>query len=147
MRLCGQADAQALAAKETERVEAAAQLERRMSAMEAVLAARRNPVAEAKPEAARGPGADLRFQASGCTLRILPMFMCSLGYSGHWAASRSGLEGSPGATWQSQAVLCRIPHTEDVPSCQWMTLAFGKQPSKIAWETARSHDPHSKPCA
>ena len=35
-----------------------------MSAMEAVLAARRNPVAEAKPEAARGPGADLRFQAS-----------------------------------------------------------------------------------
>ncbi len=51
-------------AKETERAEAAAQLERRMSAMEAVLAARRTPVAEAKPEAARGPGADLRFQVS-----------------------------------------------------------------------------------
>lgn len=33
-----------------------------MAAMEAVLAARRSPVAEAKPEAARGPGADLRFQ-------------------------------------------------------------------------------------
>ena len=51
-------------AKETERAEAAAQLERRMAAMEAVLAARRTPVAEAKPEAARGPGADLRFQVS-----------------------------------------------------------------------------------
>ena len=36
-----------------------------MAAMEAVLAARRSPVAEAKPEAARGPGADLRFQACG----------------------------------------------------------------------------------
>jgi len=62
---CGstvQADATALAAKETQRAEAAAQLERRMAAMEAVLAARRSPVAEAKPEAARGPGADLRFQ-------------------------------------------------------------------------------------
>ena len=35
-----------------------------MAAMEAVLAARRSPVAEAKPEAARGPGADLRFQVS-----------------------------------------------------------------------------------
>ena len=57
-----QADAAALAGKETERAEAAAQLERRMAAMEAVLAARRSPVAEAKPEAARGPGADLRFQ-------------------------------------------------------------------------------------
>ena len=57
-----QADAQALAAKETERAEAAAQLERRMAAMEAVLVARRTPMAEVKPEAARGPGADLRFQ-------------------------------------------------------------------------------------
>ena len=59
-----QAEPTALAAKETERAEAAAQLERRMAAMEAVLAARRTPVAEAKPEAARGPGADLRFQVS-----------------------------------------------------------------------------------
>ncbi|CAL5221418.1 g3605 [Coccomyxa viridis] len=61
------ADTTALVAKETERAEAAAQLERRMAAMEAVLAARRTPVAEAKPEAARGPGADLRFQAGGAT--------------------------------------------------------------------------------
>ena len=37
-----------------------------MAAMEAVLAARRAPVAEAKPEAARGPGADLRFQVNAC---------------------------------------------------------------------------------
>jgi hypothetical protein len=59
--ICAQDAKEALAAKETERAEAAAQLERRMSAMEAVLAARRTPVAEAKPEAARGPGADLRF--------------------------------------------------------------------------------------
>ena len=59
-----QADPTALAAKETERAEAAAQLERRMAAMEAVLAARRTHVAEAKPEAARGPGADLRFQVN-----------------------------------------------------------------------------------
>ena len=34
-----------------------------MSAMEAVLAARRSPPAQApEPQAARGPGADLRFQ-------------------------------------------------------------------------------------
>lgn len=59
---------EALAAKETERAEAAAQLERRMAAMEAVLAARRTPVAEAKPEAARGPGADLRFQVQHADL-------------------------------------------------------------------------------
>ena len=32
-----------------------------MAAMEAALAARRQPIGEAKPEAARGPGADLRF--------------------------------------------------------------------------------------
>ena len=64
LRHAVQADPSALAAKETERAEAAAQLERRMAAMEAVLAARRAPVAEAKPEAARGPGADLRFQVS-----------------------------------------------------------------------------------
>jgi hypothetical protein len=59
-----QGDAQALAAKETERAEAAAVLERRMAAMEAVLVARRTPISEAKPEAARGPGADLRFQVT-----------------------------------------------------------------------------------
>ena len=44
------------------RAEAAAVLERRMAAMEAAMAARRTPVAEAQPQAARGPGADLRFQ-------------------------------------------------------------------------------------
>ena len=51
-----------LQTRETERTEAAALLERRMAAMEAVLAARRKVLTEpAKPEAARGPGADLRF--------------------------------------------------------------------------------------
>ena len=49
--------------RESKRAEAAAALERRMAAMEAAMAARRTPIAEAKPEAARGPGADLRFQA------------------------------------------------------------------------------------
>lgn len=48
--------------RESKRAEAAAALERRMAAMEAAMAARRTPIAEAKPEAARGPGADLRFQ-------------------------------------------------------------------------------------
>lgn len=57
-------DKAAIAGRETERTEAAAQLERKMAAMEAALAARRQPIGEAKPpEAARGPGADLRFQA------------------------------------------------------------------------------------
>lgn len=57
-------DKAAVAGRETERTEAAAQLERKMAAMEAVLATRRQPAGEApKPEAARGPGADLRFQA------------------------------------------------------------------------------------
>ena len=40
----GQADAQALEAREAARSEAAAVLERRMAAMEAALAARRSPV-------------------------------------------------------------------------------------------------------
>lgn len=48
--------------REVKRAEAAAALERRMAAMEAAMAARRTPIAEAKPEAARGPGADLRFK-------------------------------------------------------------------------------------
>lgn len=53
----------ALTEVEVKRAEAAALLERRMSAMEAVLAARRSPPAQApEPQAARGPGADLRFQ-------------------------------------------------------------------------------------
>ncbi|KAK9843998.1 hypothetical protein WJX81_001575 [Elliptochloris bilobata] len=60
-------DKAAIAGRETERTEAAAQLERKMAAMEAVLAARRQPIQEAKPEAARGPGADLRFQHGGAT--------------------------------------------------------------------------------
>ncbi len=62
IQTCLQSDTIALQTRETERTEAAALLERRMAAMEAVLAARRKVLAEpAKPEAARGPGADLRF--------------------------------------------------------------------------------------
>lgn len=57
-----QATEEALEEREARRAEAAAALERRMAAMEAAMAARRTPIAEAKPEAARGPGADLRFQ-------------------------------------------------------------------------------------
>ena len=52
-----------LSETEVKRAEAAALLERRMAAMQAVMAARRNPPAVAvEPQAARGPGADLRFQ-------------------------------------------------------------------------------------
>ena len=52
-----------MAEAEVKRAEAAALLERRMAAMEAVLAARRTTSAEpVEPQAARGPGADLRFQ-------------------------------------------------------------------------------------
>lgn len=54
----------ALQQREAKRAEAAAALERRMAAMEAAMAARRTPIAEAQPEAARGPGAELRFQVS-----------------------------------------------------------------------------------
>lgn len=62
------AGASALAEAEVKRAEAAALLERRMAAMEAVLAARRTTSAEpVEPQAARGPGADLRFQAGGAT--------------------------------------------------------------------------------
>lgn len=58
-----QAEASAFTEAEVKRAEAAALLERRMAAMEAVLAKRRNPPAQAvEPQAARGPGADLRFQ-------------------------------------------------------------------------------------
>ena len=49
-----------------------------MAAMEAVLAARRKPVAEAKPEAARGPGADLRFQVGASTVPVMPSGHCLL---------------------------------------------------------------------
>ncbi|KAK9829872.1 hypothetical protein WJX72_008358 [[Myrmecia] bisecta] len=56
-----------LNAIEAERTEAAALLERRMAAMQAVLAGRRAPAHEAQPASARGPGADLRFQAGGAT--------------------------------------------------------------------------------
>lgn len=57
-----QLDEAAQTIKETARSEAAALLERRMAAMEAVLAARRAaPEKAAEPEMARGPGADLRF--------------------------------------------------------------------------------------
>ena len=68
---CLQADTIALQTRETERTEAAALLERRMAAMEAVLAARRKVLAEpAKPEAARGPGADLRFGVRHTCCRV-----------------------------------------------------------------------------
>ena len=57
-----QLDEAAQTIKETARSEAAALLERRMAAMEAVLAARRAALDRPpEPEAARGPGADLRF--------------------------------------------------------------------------------------
>ena len=57
-----QADETAVAKKEADRAEASALLERRMAAMEAVLAARRTAIKPpAEPAAARGPGADLRF--------------------------------------------------------------------------------------
>ncbi|KAL3150549.1 Alpha-amylase [Trebouxia sp. C0010 RCD-2024] len=62
------AEASALTEVEVKRAEAAALLERRMAAMEAVLAARRSPPAQTpEPQAARGPGADLRFMAGGAT--------------------------------------------------------------------------------
>lgn len=62
------AESSVITETEVKRAEAAALLERRMAAMEAVLASRRNPPAQAvEPQAARGPGADLRFQAGGAT--------------------------------------------------------------------------------
>ena len=58
-----QAESSAFTEAQVKRAEAAALLERRMAAMQAVMAARRNPPAQAvEPQAARGPGADLRFQ-------------------------------------------------------------------------------------
>lgn len=58
-----QAESSAFTEAEVKRAEAAALLERRMAAMQAVMASRRNPPAQAvEPQAARGPGADLRFQ-------------------------------------------------------------------------------------
>jgi len=68
--------------KETARTEAAALLERRMAAMEAVLAARRSaPAQAAEPEMARGPGADLRFAVSRRDVNNLaasvPLLQCS----------------------------------------------------------------------
>lgn len=54
--------AAAIKEKEERRAELASALERRMAAMEAAMAARRTPVREATPEAARGPGAELRFK-------------------------------------------------------------------------------------
>jgi hypothetical protein len=60
-----QLDEAAQTIKETARSEAAALLERRMAAMEAVLAARRAALEKPpEPEAARGPGADLRFSVT-----------------------------------------------------------------------------------
>ncbi len=63
-----QAESSAFTEAEVKRAEAAALLERRMAAMQAVMAARRNPPAQAvEPQAARGPGADLRFQVRPCS--------------------------------------------------------------------------------
>lgn len=60
-----QAEASAFTDAELKRAEAAALVERRMAAMEATISKRRNlPVAAPEPQAARGPGADLRFQVS-----------------------------------------------------------------------------------
>jgi hypothetical protein len=60
-----QEDETSVSTKEAARAEAAAVLERKMAAMEAVLAARRTSImAPAEPAAARGPGADLRFQVT-----------------------------------------------------------------------------------
>jgi len=54
--------------REAARAEAAALLERRMAAMEAVLAARRSAIDHpAEPAMARGPGGDLRFSGGGAT--------------------------------------------------------------------------------
>ena len=62
-----QAESTAFTEAEVKRAEAAALLERRMAAMQAVMAARRNLPAQAvEPQAARGPGADLRFQVRPC---------------------------------------------------------------------------------
>lgn len=79
-----QAESGALTEVEAKRAEAAALLERRMSAMEAVLAARRSPpVQTPEPQAARGPGADLRFmvcnthmQAQHATCHIVLLMVC-----------------------------------------------------------------------
>merc|ERR1719421_1556403 len=65
----GKIDAQNLMSLETARSEAAAVLERHMSAMEALLSARRTPEGSSTegPSAARGGGADLRFSLGGGT--------------------------------------------------------------------------------
>ena len=83
-----QAESIALTETEVKRAEAAALLERRMAAMEAVLAARRNPPAQAvEPQAARGPGADLRFQVKLAICRKERVkFLCS---DTPWLAKRS----------------------------------------------------------
>ena len=60
-----QAEASAFTDAELKRAEAAALVERRMAAMEATMAKRRNlPTVAPEPQAARGPGADLRFSVS-----------------------------------------------------------------------------------
>ena len=63
------AEVDELVAQEAKRAEAAAVLERHMSAMEALLAGRRNAEGESMegPSAARGGGADLRFAQGGGT--------------------------------------------------------------------------------
>lgn len=77
-------------AREAKRAEAAAALERRMAAMEAAMAARRTPIAEAKPEAARGPGAELRFQVGLVHSRPYPADTCYL-CCASWVSAIVGL--------------------------------------------------------
>lgn len=95
-----QLDEAASTIKETARTEAAALLERRMAAMEAVLAARRSaPAQAAEPEMARGPGADLRFAVSRRDVNNLaasdPLLQCSSLLCVHtrWTASATSHVG------------------------------------------------------
>ena len=84
-----QASQQELTAKEVERAEAASLLERRMTAMEAILAARRavqqEPAAQTETEAAREGGGEMRFQVRPTPWRkkingqLLQVLNCPLG--------------------------------------------------------------------
>lgn len=70
-----QAGQQELTAKESERAEAASLLGRRMTAMEAILAARRavqqEPSAQTETEAAREGGGEMRFQVSPSCIHLI----------------------------------------------------------------------------
>lgn len=80
-----QSESGALIEVEVKRAEAAALLERRMAAMEAVLAARRSPPAQTpEPQAARGPGADLRFMV--CNTQSRHKTLSAALFAGAWPA-------------------------------------------------------------